>query len=65
MTWSLIWPGFRQCAVDRRIQNLSATARVLTTQHIVEALAAAPNRQTKLLQHLAIGYFGDRGRRAY
>ncbi len=37
-------------------------SRVSTTRHIVEALAAAPNRQTKLLLSTsAIGYFGDRG----
>ncbi|MGQ9921389.1 MAG: TIGR01777 family oxidoreductase [Desulfobacca sp.] len=37
-------------------------SRVLTTQHLVAALAAAPARQTKvLLSTSAIGYYGDRG----
>ena len=43
-------------------KKIIRNSRVLTTQHIVEALAAAPNRQTKLLLSTsAIGYFGDRG----
>ena len=37
-------------------------SRVLTTQNLVAALAAAPERQTKiLLSTSAIGYYGDRG----
>ena len=42
----------------RNIRN----SRILTTRHIVEALAAAPDRKTKLLLSTsAIGYYGDRG----
>jgi uncharacterized protein len=37
-------------------------SRILTTRHIVEALAAAPERRTKvLLSTSAIGYYGNRG----
>ncbi len=43
-------------------KKIIRNSRVLTTRHIVEALAAAPNRQTQLLLSTsAIGYFGDRG----
>ena len=37
-------------------------SRIFTTRHIVEALAAVPERQTKvLLSTSAIGYYGNRG----
>lgn len=43
-------------------KKIIRASRVLTTRHLVEALAAAPERQTKLLLSTsAIGYFGDRG----
>jgi uncharacterized protein len=43
-------------------KKIIRNSRVLTTRHIVEALAAAPDRQTKLLLSTsAIGYYGDRG----
>lgn len=43
-------------------KKIIRASRVLTTRHLVEALAAAPARQTKLLLSTsAIGYFGDRG----
>jgi hypothetical protein len=43
-------------------KKIIRASRVMTTRHLVEALAAAPNRQTKLLLSTsAIGYFGDRG----
>lgn len=43
-------------------KKIIRNSRVLTTRHLVEALAAAPDRQTKaLLSTSAIGYFGARG----
>jgi uncharacterized protein (TIGR01777 family) len=43
-------------------KKIIRNSRVYTTRHLVEALAAAPERQTKLLLSTsAIGYFGDRG----
>jgi hypothetical protein len=43
-------------------KKIIRNSRVLTTRHLVEALAAAPDRQTKLLLSTsAIGYYGDRG----
>ncbi len=49
----------RWTAENKRIIRAS---RVLTTQNLVAALAAAPDRQTKvLLSTSAIGYYGDRG----
>jgi uncharacterized protein (TIGR01777 family) len=43
-------------------KKIIRNSRVLTTRHLVEALAAASERQTKLLLSTsAIGYFGDRG----
>jgi hypothetical protein len=43
-------------------KKIIRNSRVLTTQNVVTALAAASDRQTKLLLSTsAIGYFGDRG----
>jgi uncharacterized protein len=43
-------------------KKIIRNSRVFTTRHLVEALAAAPERQTKLLLSTsAIGYYGDRG----
>jgi uncharacterized protein len=43
-------------------KKIIRNSRVLTTRHIVEALAATPARQTKLLLSTsAIGCYGDRG----
>jgi uncharacterized protein len=43
-------------------KKLIRDSRVFTTRHIVEALAAAGERQTKLLLSTsAIGYYGDQG----
>jgi uncharacterized protein (TIGR01777 family) len=42
----------------KKIRN----SRIFTTRHIVDALAAAPERRTKhLLSTSAIGYYGNRG----
>lgn len=43
-------------------KKIIRASRVLTTRNLVAALAAAPDRQTKLLLSTsAIGYYGDRG----
>jgi uncharacterized protein len=42
----------------KKIRN----SRIITTRHIVEALAAAPERRTQhLLSTSAVGYYGNRG----